>query len=89
MEKKWRKNVKKAIDEAWTEALQDKAEKKSTLEFLNAKACKLGQLHIVWQKLSSPLEIQKATVKAQLLAKRYPLANSPTSGVRKNDVCPL
>ena len=65
------------------------AEKKSTLEFLNVKACKLGQLHIVWQNLSSPLEIQKATVKAQHLVNRYPLATSPTSGVIKNDVCPL
>ena len=85
----WRKTVKETINEAWTEALQDEAEKKSTLEFLNIGACKLGQLHLIWQNLSSPLEIQKATVKAQLLVKRYPLATSPTSGVRKNDTCPL
>ena len=85
----WKETINKSVNTYWTKSLQDEAKQKSTLEHLRLEACTIGQLHPVWQNLSSPLEIQKATIKAQLLIKRYPLTTSPTSGIRTDETCPL
>ena len=52
-------------------------------------ACQVGKLHPVWKNTVSQLDILKATVKAQLLIKRYPLSTSRTAGKKWNDTCPL
>lgn len=87
--KMWKRMIEKAVMSTWTTELQEEAMEKSTLEFLNVGACKLGQVHPVWMDISCPLDVQKASVKAQLLVKRYPLATSHTAGKKKKEVCPL
>ena len=78
----WKRTVKKAVINYHTVALQKDAAGKTSLQYLNITACSLETVHLTWKNLSSPLDIQKATVKAQLLVKRYPLATSPTAGAR-------
>ena len=85
----WKRTVKLTVLSTWDKLLHEQADTKSTLSLLNLDTCKLGALHPVWQDLSSPLEIQKATVKAQLMVQRYPLATSPTAGVKRTETCPL
>ena len=48
-----------------------------------------GKLHPVWRNTTSQLDILKATVKAQLLVKRYPLSTSRTAGKKWSNICPL
>ena len=69
--------------------LREEARDKSSLQFLNLESCSTDSVHPVWQNLSCPLAIKKATVKAMLLTKRYPLSTSPTSGINQSDTCPL
>ena len=85
----WKKTVKKAVNNAWTVKLQEDAQAKTSLKMINISACKIGCIHPVWSNLKNPLSVQKATVKAQLLTQRYPLATSPTAGRHKCDMCPL
>ena len=73
----------------WTDKLQDAAREKSTLRYLNIEFCKISYLHPAWQGINCDLDIKKATVKAQLLVQRYPLATSPTAPGNRSDVCPL
>ena len=44
---------------------------------------------MVWQNLSSALEIRIASVKAKLLTQRYALSSSHTAGEKKSSQCPL
>ena len=85
----WKRRVKTAVQESWTDKLIADAEDMSSLEYLNLDACEIGSLHPTWQEVNNQLDIQKATVKTQLLIKRYPLATSPTAGINKSDLCPL
>jgi hypothetical protein len=85
----WKRTVKSAVYGTWDKDLREEASSKSTMQYLDLDHCRIGRLHPVWKELSSPLDIQKATVKAQLLVKRYPLATSPTSGARRLMICPL
>ena len=59
------------------------------MQYLNLKQCRTSKMHPVWQGLANPLDVRKATVRALLLVRRYPLTTSPTAGTRKCDVCPL
>ena len=61
----------------------------TTLALLNLDACNLGYLHPVWCGLSSAHDILKATVKAQVLVGRYPLATTHVSGRKISVCCPL
>jgi hypothetical protein len=61
----------------------------STLEFLNLDKCDVNQKHPVWKDLNSPLDIRKATIKALLLVKRYPLTTSRVMGTKMTENCPL
>ena len=83
--------VKAAVCKKWTEKLhvREAAEEMSTMEFFTIQACSLGQLHPVWQGLHNPLSTLKATDRAQLLIKRYPLSTSHTAGSNEKDLCPL
>ena len=86
---RWKKMVKVAAFKKRTEKLRDAAEEMSTMEFLNLQACSLGQLHPIRQVLHNPLSILKATARAQLFIKLYPLSTSHTSGSNKKDICPF
>ena len=68
----WKHAVKNAVLTAWTKKLQKVAQKKTSLSILNTDLGKLGALHPKWQDLYSLLDIRKATIKAQLLVRRYP-----------------
>ncbi len=81
--------IKKAISEKWTKELQEEAQNKSTLRYLNVNKCHLGMVHPVWQNINSDLDLKKATIKAQLLLQRYPLASTKLAGPNRNETCPL
>ena len=85
----WKKVVKLAVHEEWTNLLQKEASNMTSLQYLNIDACSTNHIHPIWQDLESPLSIKQATVKALLLIKRYPLTTSPTAGTRRRDTCPL
>jgi hypothetical protein len=85
---RWKQMVKRAVCDEWCRKLQEEANNKSSLQLLNIDRCELGRVHPVWENLNA-MEIDKATVKAQLLVKRYPLATSPTAGTLRVDTCPL
>ena len=70
--------VKQAVTGEWTQRLQEDAAEMSSLQFLNISCCEIGHVHPVWEDLDT-ITIDKATVKAQLLVGRYPLATSPTA----------
>ena len=84
----WKRTVRTAVADEWTKILQEEALEKSSLEFLNVEMCSVKLLHPVWEDLNA-IDIDKATVKAQLLIKRYPLATSPTAGANRSEMCPL
>ena len=83
----WKRTVKLAVNTTWQ--LREDAQAKSSLYHLKIQSCSTHQIHPVWQNLHSPLEIMKATVKAQLLIQRYPLTTNRTAGSRRADICPL
>ena len=85
----WKKAVNGAVHGLWTKELRETARDKSSLQYLNLEGCSTDSVHPVWQDLSCPLAIKKATVKAMLLTKRYPLSTSPTAGINQSDTCPL
>ena len=87
--KEWKRTVKEAVHQRWTNMLQEQAKDMSSLEFLNTQACSTNHMHPVWQELSCALAIKKATVKAMLLTKRYPLSSSKTAGAKRSELCPL
>jgi hypothetical protein len=87
--KAWKATVKRAVREIWANELRDQAAEKSTLDILNCANCCMGTPHPIWLDLDNPLDIRKATVQAQLLVQRYPLASSRTAGKNRCDTCPL
>ena len=87
--KHWRVTIREAVQNFWFAELQEEARTLATMKIINAEACQPGKFHPIWRNISSQLDILKATVKAQLLVMRYPLASSMTAGVRRNDRCPL
>ena len=44
---------KRTINEAWTELLHEEARNKTTVEYVNVGACKLSQMHMIWQNQST------------------------------------
>ena len=81
--------MKDAVHQHWSNKLQEDARTMSSLSLMNIDACSTRHLHPVWRNLMCPLSIRKASVKALLLTKRYPLTTCPTSGQKRSDVCPL
>ena len=77
-----------AVTEQWTITLQQEAIEKSSLQFLMTDLCAIGYIHPIWEDRNA-IAIDKATVKAQLLVRRYPLATSPTAGANRSNICPL
>jgi len=61
----------------------------SSLKYLNLESCSPGNLHDVWLHNSDSLDAHRATVKARLLVKRYPLGASSYAGKKKQDRCEL
>ena len=84
----WKHAVKAVVQDEWSRRLREEAEMKSTLRYLDIQACRMGSIHPVWRDIHTDLDIKKATIKAQVLTQRYPLASSPTSGNR-GELCPL
>ena len=87
--RQWKKVLDVAIWSHWQQILKEEANTMPTMEFLNADGCEAGKLHPVWRNTTSQLDILKATVKAQLLVKRYPLSTSRTAGKKWSNTCPL
>ena len=87
--RQWKKTLHGAVWNHWEKEFKEEANTMSTMEFLNVDVCRVGKLHPVWKNTVSQLDILKATVKAQLLIKRYPLTTSRTAGKKWNDTCPL
>jgi hypothetical protein len=85
----WKKTVKRAVYTIWTNNLHDDAQTMSSLKNLHIASCALGVLHPVWQGISRPAEVKHATVKAQLLVGRYPLATTHSYGGKRKLECPL
>ena len=87
--KRWNQMVKVAVNHVWTEKLIEEAKEMSSLCYLKVDECSSDNMHPTWHNLQSPLDIRKATVKAQLLVRRYPLTTCPTAGAKRSDSCPL
>ena len=77
------------MNQKWTSSLRSDINNFPSLNLLNPYGCRIGQIHPVWQNLNCPLDIEKATVKAQLLIGRYPLSSCRTSGYNRSVLCPL
>ena len=70
----WKKRVKRALEDFWTEKLSSDAAEQSSMRCLNLKACVVGSLHHVWSSCGSqPFDSHRAAVKAKLLVGKYPL----------------
>ena len=64
----WKKQVKNAANEYWTEHLQSEAKEKSTLIYLNIDSLKIGSTHTVWSSLESTVtEVRMGITKCRLL----------------------
>jgi hypothetical protein len=86
----WKRSVQKAVNDRWTKDLREKATEMSSLAHLNTDNCRIGSLHPVWAKVDTTMEVQQATVMAQLLCGRYPLATSLCHGKRQRVIiCPI
>ena len=85
----WKLTVKRAVHHWWSKSLKEEAREMSTLKFLNLDACRTDKMHPIWKDVTNALDIQKATVQALLLVRRYPLTTSHTAGTRKCEKCPL
>ena len=85
----WKKAIKDAVHGKWTKDLQDEARTKTTLRYIKLESCSTRKLHPVWQQITCPLTVKKACIKAMVMVQRYPLSTSPTSGVKRSDMCPL
>ena len=68
----WKKQVKNAVNEYWTEHLQSEAKEKSTLIYLNIDSLKIGSTHTVWSSLESTVtEVRMGITKCRLLTGTY------------------
>ena len=68
----------------WTNVLAcTKCTEMSTLTHVNLGKCDTRTIHTVWQNLPSQLAVRKATVKALLMVKRYPLATCHTASQKE------
>ena len=86
----WKKQVKKAILEHWTNTLKKQANSMKSLSNLNLEACSLSKPHHVWGKsLSNPKSVIRTAVHAQLLTLRYPLTGYKHVGRNYSKLCPL
>ncbi len=85
----WKVHVKEAVLYRWTEVFQEQARGMKSLKYLNVVGCSLNAPHPVWKGIRSPLDILKATVKAQLLVGRYALSTSYIAGASQTALCPL
>jgi hypothetical protein len=71
----WKARVNHAIKRYWTSALQEDAKERSTLSFLNINGCEVGKPHLLYTSVTtSPHDVRRAVVKAQLLTGTYKLA---------------
>ena len=86
----WKKQVKRAILEHWTNTLENQAKSMKSLSYLNLEACSLSKPHHVWGKsLSNPKSVIRTAVHAQLLTLRYPLTGYKHAGRNFSKLCPL
>ncbi len=85
----WKHKVKKVVRDFWQESLVSKAETMPSLVYLDIENCCPGRIHDVWSHNSTVLDVYRATVKARLLVKRYPLAASSYAGRNKPNECNL
>ena len=85
----WKDLVKTAVYDYYHTELLNDADEKTSLACMNVSSYVAGTLHPMWKDLSTPMEIMMATVIAQLLVGRYPLATSYTYRRGKVDICPL
>ena len=85
----WKKQVRDAVDSHWNQTLCDQAASMTSLQYINIEQCDISTPNPVWQNVRSPMDIMKATVKAQIMVQRYPLATSHTAGSRKSPLCPI
>ena len=70
----WKKCVKRALEDFWTEKLRSDAAEQSSMRYLNLKVCVVGSPHHVWSSCGSqPFDSHRAAVKAKLLVGKYPL----------------
>ena len=81
--------VKAAVKQQWTEQLVNEARDMSSLSYLKLDDCATNIMHPIWHDLQNPLDIRQATVKAQLMVRRYPLTTCPTAGAKRSDKYPL
>ena len=86
---KWKRMVKTAINQWWTEKLQEDAVGMSSLKFINIKALQIGRMHASLTGATSALTVIKITVSTKLMVRRYPLLGNPTTGRRQSQSCPL
>ena len=88
----WNKLVRDTVSSVWEGMLKDEARSRpmSSLSLLNIDGCKIGHVHRIWRlDGKGGLEVTKATTKAKLLVKRYPLYSCRVSGAQYKDLCPL
>ena len=85
----WVRIIKKSVHQWWTDYFQEAASSMSSLAYVNVKKCNTRTLHASLRNLMCTLTVKKATVKIQLLLKRYPLTTCKTSGPKMRELCPL
>jgi len=61
----------------------------SSLKYVKLDDCKPDRLHDIWQHNNDPLDAHRATVKARILLKRYPLGGASFAGRKKQPICAL
>ena len=68
----WKKSVKDAVHNAWTQKLKEDLENKSTMKFCNIKELKIGMVHPVWETLQAcTYDVKKGIIKARMLTGTY------------------
>ena len=83
----WKKSVKDAVHNAWTQKLKEDLENKSTMKFCNIKELKIGMVHPVWETLQAcTYDVKKGIIKARVLTGTYLL---PGQRSRTPDTDPM
>ena len=90
---RWKKMITNAVNTYWLNTLQTEVQTKSSLRYLNCFNCSIGKPHIIYSSLgTSPQDVKRAAVKAQLITGTYRLASVSkhhSSKCPSSPLCPL
>ena len=86
----WKKVLRMAINQYWTDRLRLEASRKITLQYMNVHSCTLGTMHHVWSSTNlNPTDILRASVKVKIVTQQYQVQAKKVKYKGGSSVCPM